>query len=71
MTRRVIWETDLPLTRLGEVIEPTKSAWEIHIVLANLSAHKTKAVGEFLQAHPKVRFHFTPTNSLWLNQVEI
>jgi len=56
---------------LGEVIEPTKSAREIHIVLDNLSAHKTKAVGEFLQAHPKVRFHFTPTNSLWLNQVEI
>jgi len=71
VTRRVIWETGLPLTRLGEVIEPTKSAREIHIVLDNLSAHKTKAVGEFLQAHPKVRFHFTPTNSLWLNQVEI
>ena len=22
-------------------------------------------------AHPKVRFHFTPTDSSWLNQVEI
>jgi hypothetical protein len=71
VTRRVIWEADLPLTGLGEVIEPTKSAREIHIVLDSLSAHKTTAVGEFLQAHPRVRFHFTPTNSLWLNQVEI
>jgi hypothetical protein len=37
----------------------------------NLSAHKTKAVRDFLQQHPRVRFHFTPTYSSWLNQVEI
>src|SRR5690606_35274168 len=46
-------------------------AKEIHIVLDNLSVHKTKAVQEFLNAHPKVRFHFTPTYSSWLNQVEL
>jgi hypothetical protein len=40
-------------------------------VLDNLSAHKTKAVEEFLAQHPKVRFHFTPTYSSWLNQVEL
>jgi hypothetical protein len=28
-------------------------------------------VRDFLEAHPKVRFHFTPTYSSWLNQVEI
>ena len=44
---------------------------EIHIVLDNLSAHKTRAVKDFLTAHPRVRFHFTPTYSSWLNQVEI
>ena len=43
---------------------------EIHIVLDNLSAHKTKAVEELLNADPKVQFHFTPTYSSWLNQVE-
>jgi transposase len=50
-----------------------KSRWtkEIHIVLDNLSAHKTKKVEEFLEAHPKVKLHFTPTYSSWLNQVEI
>jgi transposase len=50
-----------------------KARWakEIHIVLDNLSAHKTQAVQDFLEAHPKVRFHFTPTYSSWLNQVEI
>ena len=37
----------------------------------NLSAHKTKAVEALRQEHPKIRFHFTPTYSSWLNQVEI
>jgi transposase len=56
---------------LTELIGKTKWAREIHIVLDNLSAHKTQAVAEFLEQHPKVRFHFTPTYSSWLNQVEI
>ena len=49
----------------------TKWAREIHIVLDNLSAHKTPAVEQFLAEHPKVRFHFTPTYSSWLNQLEL
>jgi transposase len=32
---------------------------------------KLDASGEFLEAHPKVKLHFTPTYSSWLNQVEI
>ena len=46
-------------------------AKEIHVVLDNLSAHKTKDVERFLEAHPRVRLHFTPTYSSWLNQVEL
>jgi transposase len=42
----------------------------IHIICDNLSAHKTKAVCNFLAHHPKVRIHYTPTYSSWLNQVE-
>jgi transposase len=56
---------------LTELIGKAKWAREIHIVLDNLSAHKTHAVSEFLAQHPKVRFHFTSTYSSWLNQVEI
>jgi transposase/transcriptional regulator with XRE-family HTH domain len=56
---------------LREVVGTVKSAQEVHIVLDNLSAHKTKAVEQFLENHPKVRFHFTPTYSSWLNQIEI
>lgn len=44
---------------------------EIHIVLDNLSAHKAPRVEDFLAAHPTVHFHFTPTYSSWLNQVEL
>lgn len=44
---------------------------EIHVIADNLSAHKTKRVREFLQAHPNVHLHFTPTYSSWLNQVEL
>ena len=56
---------------LSEVVRRARWAKEIHIVLDNLSAHKTTAVDEFLVAHPKVQLHFTPTYSSWLNQVEL
>ena len=56
---------------LDGLLARTKWAREIHVVLDNLSAHKTKDVQRFLSAHPKVRFHFTPTYSSWLNQVEL
>jgi transposase len=56
---------------LAGLVSKAQWAKEIHIVLDNLSAHKTQAVRDFLEANPKVRFHFTPTYSSWLNQVEI
>jgi transposase len=56
---------------LTDIVGKTRWAKEIHIVLDNLSAHKTQAVQTFLQQNPRVRFHFTPTYSSWLNQVEL
>ena len=44
---------------------------ELHVILDNLSAHKTPAVKAWLAAHSHVHFHFTPTYSSWLNQVEL
>ncbi len=44
---------------------------DIHVILDNLSAHKTKQVQTFLSDHPNVQLHFTPTYSSWLNQVEL
>jgi transposase len=44
---------------------------EIHIIVDNLSAHKTSKVAAFLESHAHVKLHFTPAYSSWLNQVEI
>jgi transposase len=56
---------------LQEVVSQCPKDQEIHIILDNLSAHKTPKVQQFLAHHPTVNFHFTPTYSSWLNQVEI
>ena len=45
---------------------------EVHVVLDNLSAHKSQPVMDWL-AHPKRarwHLHFTPTSSSWLNLAE-
>ena len=42
---------------------------EIHVILDNYCIHKRN--DEWLNAHPNVTFHFTPTSASWLNQVEI
>ena len=45
---------------------------EIHIIVDNLSAHKTRASpSRFCAEHPNLTVHYTPTYSSWLNQVEI
>ena len=44
---------------------------EIHVIVDNLSAHKTERVKQFLTNHPRVQIHYTPTYSSWLNQVEL
>src|SRR6516162_8980431 len=56
---------------LSQIVASQPEGREIHIVVDNLSAHKTKYVFEFLQANPSLRIHYTPTSSSWLNQVEI
>ena len=56
---------------LEEVVAQCPDDRQIHIILDNLSAHKTRLVDEFLQNNSRVKFHFTPTYSSWLNQVEL
>lgn len=43
---------------------------DLHVILDNHSAHKTPAIMAWLEAHPRVHFHFTPTSASWLNAVE-
>ena len=56
---------------LEQIISGCKLNQEIHIILDNLSAHKTNQVEQFLKRNANVNLHFTPTYSSWLNQVEI
>lgn len=56
---------------LEQVIAGCNPREQIHIILDNLSAHKTNQVEQFLERNSHVNLHFTPTYSSWLNQVEI
>jgi len=56
---------------LQELVAACPAGQPLHVILDNLSAHKTQSVRDFLAAHPRVHFHYTPTYSSWLNQVEL
>lgn len=45
---------------------------EVHLIMDNYSTHKSAAVQRWLKPKKRRRFHFhfTPTSSSWLNQVE-
>ena len=48
----------------------TPKSKKLHIILDNYSAHKTPEIIAWLEKHPRVHFHFTPTSASWLNAVE-
>ena len=56
---------------LDQIVASQRRHREIHIIADNLSAHKTAKVMAFLEAHPNVALHYTPTYASWLNQVEL
>ena len=56
---------------LEQIVASFPEGQQIHIIADNLSAHRTSRVWQFIDRHPNVRIHFTPTYSSWLNQVEI
>jgi transposase len=43
---------------------------QIHVVLDNVSSHKTPEVQRWLRRHRRFHFHFTPTSASWMNQIE-
>jgi transposase len=51
-------------------VEHAYPSGELHVVLDNVSTHKTPAVAAWLAANPRITFHFTPTSASWMNQVE-
>jgi len=58
------------LAFLKHVDKSTPKDLDLHIILDNLSAHKTSLIKDWMAENPRVHFHFTPTSSSWLNAVE-
>ena len=58
------------LSFLKQLDRSTPKDKDLHVILDNHSAHKTKEVMQWLEQKPRIHFHFTPTSSSWLNAVE-
>ena len=43
---------------------------DVHLVVDNVSTHKTPEIKRWLVRHPRFHLHFTPTYSSWINLVE-
>ena len=55
---------------LEKIERSTPRRKDIHLILDNYGTHKHPKVKEWLGAHPRYHFHFTPTGASWLNMVE-
>ncbi len=44
---------------------------KLHLVVDNYQTHKHPAVNAWLEKHPRITLHFTPTSGSWLNLVEV
>ncbi len=55
---------------LNKVNREVPDGLEVHVILDNLSTHKTPTVQRWLLRHRRFHFHFTPTYGSWMNLVE-
>jgi transposase len=55
---------------LNEIERDIPAGKVIHVILDNVSSHKTPEVRRWLARHPRWTFHFVPTSCSWLNAVE-
>jgi transposase len=55
---------------LNKVNRNVPTELDVHVILDNLSAHKTPKVQKWLLRHKRFHFHFTPTYGSWMNLVE-
>jgi transposase len=57
---------------LNQLEKEVPEELDIHLILDSYSTHKSAAVQRWLKPRKRRRFHFhfTPTSSSWLNQVE-
>ncbi len=55
---------------LNKVNRNVPAELDVHVILDNLSAHKTPTVQRWLLRHKRFHLHFTPTYGSWMNLVE-
>jgi transposase len=55
---------------LNEIDKAVPEGLDVHLVLDNLSTHKTPEIKRWLAKRPRFHVHFTPTHASWLNLVE-
>jgi len=55
---------------LNQINKNVPANLDVHVILDNYSTHKHAKVRAWLARNPRFYFHFTPTYSSWLNQVE-
>ena len=55
---------------LKQIERETPKSLAIHLIVDNYSTHKHERVRRWVDRHPRIHCHFTPTGSSWLNLVE-
>jgi len=55
---------------MRQIERSTPKELDLHVILDNSSTHKTADVKAWLEKHPRIKLHFTPTSASWLNAVE-
>jgi len=55
---------------LNKINREVPAELDVHVILDNLSTHKTPEVHAWLLRHKRFHFHFTPTYGSWMNLVE-
>lgn len=48
----------------------TPKELDLHLIVDNYATHKHPNVRPWLEKHPRIHMHFTPTSASWLNLVE-
>lgn len=55
---------------LDAIDQTVPPALDVHLVMDNLSTHKSPPIKRWFVRHPRFHVHFTPTYASWINQVE-
>lgn len=55
---------------LNRIDKEVPHSLQVHLVMDNYATHRTREIQRWLKKHPRFHFHFVPTYSSWLNQVE-